>query len=144
MTPRDDTDLGPIRLRLSNGVSAAEEFSASDARSLADGARRAFGRYVRRHGPYLYGRRPVLLLLQIAPASEPRTVGWFAPCRPAGEAVRYVEVTVSAELLERRPPDDWTEIWSWCQLSRAHDRALTAFAGRVARCLPPPPEGARG
>lgn len=135
-TIHDDHETGALRLRLSNRVNAAEEFTARDPQTLRVGVARALTRYVERHGPRWLGRAPELVL-QVAPAHESRDAGWFAPCRVRNGLPRYVEVFVSDELLERRPPDDWTEIWDWCVASRAHDHALRTFARDVSNCLRP-------
>lgn len=117
-----------IRCRLSNGVDAAVEFSAQDASSLATNAARAFARYVEQHGPTRYAR-PVSLEIQVRPiGTADASIGWYAPVRERTP----VRVFVSAELLERRPPDDWTEIWTWVSNSRAGDVALDALATDVA------------
>lgn len=124
-----------LHLRLSDGVSRAVPFTARDGRSLADACVSAYARYVADTTPA--PRTPPVLEIQVRPLSD-ETSGWFSPCQVVnGGAARYVRVYVSAAILERRPPDDWTEIWSWCEASRAHDRALSAFARRAAECLPP-------
>lgn len=125
-----------VRCRLSDGYAHAVEFSAQNATTLAAGCRRAFDRYVAQRGGSARTRATVRLELQVRPIHRAdERAGWYAPVRPlAGHPDAPgapVIVTVSDDLLERRPPDDWTEIWSWVQRSRAGDRALGAFVDDV-------------
>lgn len=116
-----DATSPTIRVRLSNQLDAAVEFSAQDGRTLAAGCARAFARYVAQHGATQFGH-PVRLALQVRPTvGDPH--GWVCPIRGATP----VEVFVSAELLDRRPPDDWTNLWEWVVAARAHDDALGQF-----------------
>lgn len=52
----------------------------------------------------------------------------------------YVRVLVSAALLDRRPPDDWSEIWEWCEQAVHWARALRGLGRRVALDVLPPAE----
>jgi hypothetical protein len=128
-----------LQLRLSNTVDRAVAFEANDPVTLAAGARAAYAEYCHQTraladlgaGTGLHdglpARAPVTLELQVAAPDG----GWDAPIRPpAGTPVR---VLVSAELLERRPPDDWTDVWEWCAAARAHAERLRGFSEDVAR-----------
>jgi hypothetical protein len=125
-----------IRCRLSDGYAAAVEFSALDALTLAAGARRAYERYVTLHGART-------LELQVRPIGVTGD-GWFVPVRDN----LPVRVSVSADLLDRRPPDDWTEIWSWVAAARQGDRAIAQFipavVDQVMRCANPPRDDTHG
>lgn len=109
-------------LRISNGYSAASApFTASDGASLRAACARALA-----DGPVSRGE------LQVRDDHG----DWYAPVlvgEPAGyNNGAYVRVLVDERLLDRRPPDDWNSVFSWCVASHEHGRRLDAFARDVA------------
>jgi hypothetical protein len=153
--------VSALRLRLSDGHARAVEFSASDARSLAAGCEAALAAYLAESRAAADAEPPrriergseCVLELHVAGRRVARDAGdWYAPSRPLrqpaldtraahvlalGEPVR---VLVSARVLDRRPPDDWTEIWGWCEQTARGAAALQGFARRVATEVFPPVE----
>jgi hypothetical protein len=120
-----------IRCRLSDGVAAAVEFSAQDAATLRAGCARALAQYTAAY------RRPTARLeLQVRPVPPSEwTLGWLVPMRGSGLPV---QVFVSATLLARRPPDDWTEIWQWVVNTRRQDHQLDGLAEWTRDCFGDP------
>jgi hypothetical protein len=163
----------PIRLRLSNGVDAAVEFTAAGPEALRAGCADALARYcaVERATwdgvicrDYAGENMTLQLHVHCRPA-QPDIADWSDPLRPTqaspessallqaatvsggdanhqygGHGGAYVRALVSGALLERRPPDDWSEIWEWCEQAVRWARALRGFGRRVALDVLPPAE----
>jgi hypothetical protein len=111
-----------IRLRLSNEVNAAVEFTAQDADTLAAGCERALRQFRAEHGA---GR----LVLQVRPPGGVSGDAWFAPIGTRGP----VEILVNEALLEQRrdDPDAWRHFWTWIRTERQAARDTNALARTV-------------
>jgi hypothetical protein len=110
-----------IRLRLSNEVNAAVEFTAQDADTLAAGCERALQQF-----RAAYGAGP--LVLQVRPLGS-AWQGWFLPSGPQGPVRVLVDETL---LAARRCSDDWQHVWAWVQAERQAARDTNALAQTVA------------
>lgn len=138
-----------MRYRLSNGVSAAEEFEVASAREFAAAVAEAFARYCERQRAAWDGatqrvrhEEGLALELHVHDRGD-----WWTPVRgPIGadahamRAGRPVRVLVSAALLEQRSPDDWSEIVEWCEQAVAANRAFRGLTNRAVSDVIPPDE----
>lgn len=141
-----------LTLRLSDGVNGASApFTADSPAALAAGCAEALDDYCRQQraawdaGPRAIHRdsagERVVLHLQVMG----RDGHGYLPMKPpipadAPYSGPAMLVEVGRRILERRPPDDWSDIWAWCVQSDAWGRAIGGLAHQAASLIAPPIE----